>query len=158
MLLLAISVVTSTAVPACGTTDAACGPVVHDALDPGSGTHVLPGTPTPSYLTDPPTSGAHQPGPQIDGPLADPLAPQLQVGVLEEGRVMIQYADVSSAEIARLAKLNSADVLVAPAERLPNGTKVVATAWVTHQACSAVDIATLEEFATRQAGRGPGAD
>ncbi|MBS1849243.1 MAG: hypothetical protein JST73_13290, partial [Actinobacteria bacterium] len=78
---------------ACGSSTgaASCGPIVHDRLDPGSGTHVLPGSPTPTYIMNPPTSGAHQPGPKITGPVSEPIAAPLQVGVLEEGRVLIQY-------------------------------------------------------------------
>jgi len=141
----------------CGSSnDRACGPVVHDPLDPGSGVHVLPGAPTPSYLVDPPTSGAHQPGPSIDGPVRAPIAPQLQVGVLEEGRVLIQYHGVSDADVAKLEALDSDQVLVAPASSLPKGTEVAATAWVTHQYCRAVDVGELETFVSHFAGKGPG--
>lgn len=154
--LFAAAVLLATIAPGCGSSDAACGPIVHDTLDPGSGTHVLPGSPTPSYLVNPPTSGPHQPGPVIDGPVREPIAPQLQVGVLEEGRVLIQYDDVSSVDRDRLEALNSDKVLVAPASALPDGVRVAATAWVTHQHCSAVDIDTLEKFATSFSGKGPG--
>jgi hypothetical protein len=129
---------------------------VHDALDPGSGVHVLPGAPTPSYLVDPPTSGPHQPGPNIPGPERAPIAPQLQVGELEEGRVLIQYRGLPDADVKRLESLNSDEVLVAPATALPDHTKVAASAWVTHQYCTAVDVGALETFAKHFAGKGPG--
>lgn len=145
--------VTATVAPACGSSSSsACGPVVHDQLDPGSGIHVLPGAPTPSYVVDPPTSGAHQPAPQIEGPADAPVAPQLQVGVLEAGRVMIQYTDISDEDVTTLEKLNSPDVLVAPATELPGDTKVAATAWITHQNCSAVDVEVLDKFIEAFAG------
>ncbi len=155
--LLVVALLTVVGAAGCGSSnDRACGPVVHDPLDPGSGVHVLPGAPTPSYLVNPPTSGAHQPGPSIDGPVRTPIAPQLQVGVLEEGRVLIQYEGVSDADVAKLEALDSDQVLVAPASSLPGDTVVSATAWVTHQNCRAVDIDTLETFARHFAGKGPG--
>lgn len=133
--------------PGCGSSSSSvCGPVVSDQLDPGSGIHVLPGAPTPSYIMNPPTSGAHQPAPQIKGPATEPIAPQLQVGTLEAGRVMIQYSDITDTEIAELEKLNSADVLVAPGKNLPGATKVAATAWTKHQNCTAVDVDVLDKF------------
>lgn len=154
-LLVAATLLTVCA-PGCGSSHSACGPVVHDALDVSSGVHILPGAPTPSYLVDPPTSGAHQPGPNIPGPVREPIAEQVQIGVLEEGRVIVQYTDLEQADVKRLEALNSDDVLVAPAASLPDDTKVAATAWVTHQNCSAVDIDALETFAKHFAGKGPG--
>lgn len=141
--------------PGCGGAQADCGPVVHDALDPASGTHVLPGAPTPSYAALPPTSGAHQPGPTIKGPVHEPISPPLQVGVLEEGRVLIQYHGISDTEVKRLEALNSPTVVVAPAAILSDGHKVVATAWVTRQSCSRVDIEAMQHFAEQHAGHGP---
>ncbi|HET8929197.1 MAG TPA: DUF3105 domain-containing protein [Acidimicrobiales bacterium] len=142
--------------PGCGAAEGVCGPVVHDALDVSSGVHILPGAPTPSYLVDPPTSGAHQPGPNIPGPSREPIAKQLQIGVLEEGRVLIQYSDLEQADVKRLEALDSDDVLVAPAASLPGDTRVAATAWVTHQNCTAVDIDALVAFSEHFAGKGPG--
>lgn len=154
LLITALMLVIAT--PGCGSGDRVCGPVARDALDPGSGVHVLPGAPTPSYLVDPPTSGAHQPGPSITGPLREPIAPQVQVGMLEQGRVVIQYVDLSRADVRRLEALNSADVLVAPAGSLPGDTRVAATAWTVHQHCSGLDTAALDDFVERFAGTGPG--
>lgn len=144
-------------VPACGSkaSQAKCGPIVHDKLDPGSGTHVLPGSPTPSYIVNPPTSGAHQPGPRITGPVDEPIAPSLQVGVLEEGRILIQYKGVSDEDVKTLEALNSDQVVVAPASMLDGDATVVATAWLTHQSCTGVDTETLKEFVAQRAGKGP---
>ena len=139
----------------CGSSNAICGPVVRDALDPGSATHVLPGAPTPSYLVNPPTSGAHQPGPRIQGPVRNPIAPELQVGVLEEGRVLIQYRGLTSQEVTELESLNSTNALVARAASLPGDAKVVATAWVTHQKCRGLDLKSMREFSKDHANKGP---
>lgn len=144
-------------IPACGSSpQRACGPITRDALDPGSLTHVLPGAPPPSYLTDPPTSGAHQPTPMIHGVQRRPIAPQIQVGILEEGRVLVQYHGVSTKDVARLRTLSSHEVVVAPAASLPGNTRVVATAWVTRQECSAVDLGQLRHFVDTRARSGPG--
>lgn len=155
--LSAVAIVLTLAAPGCGSSSSnVCGPVVNDPLDPGSGIHVLPGAPTPTYVTDPPSSGAHQPAPQIEGPAAEPIAPQLQVGVLEAGRVLIQYTDLNDADIAALEALNSPDVLVAPADELPDDTRVAATAWTKHQFCTAVDDDVLDKFISHYAGKDTG--
>lgn len=153
--ILLVTVALGLCAPGCGGAQATCGPVVHDALDPASGTHVLPGAPTPSYAALPPTSGAHQPGPTIEGPVHEPISPPLQVGVLEEGRVLIQYQGISDTDVKRLEALNSPTVVVAPAASLSDGHKVVATAWVTRQACSGLDIEAMQHFAKQHAGHGP---
>ncbi len=93
----------ATSLAGCGSSGSStCGPVTRDALDPGSLTHVLPGAPAPSYLTDPPTSGAHQPTPSVSGVQSKPIDPQIQVGILEEGHVLIQYHGLDPAEVAAL--------------------------------------------------------
>ncbi len=151
--MLAVALLAVVGVTGCGSSSSnACGPVANDQLDPGSGIHVLPGAPTPSYLMDPPTSGTHQPAPQIEGPATEPIAPQIQVGVLEAGRVLIQYTDLTDDEIAELEALNSDDVLVAPAAELPDDTRVAATAWTKHQFCTAVDTEVLDKFIGHFAG------
>ncbi len=153
---LAASVVLAVSATACGSSsNEACGPIVHDALDPASATHVLPGAPTPSYAVNPPTSGAHQPGPRITGPVHKPIAPQIQVGILEEGRVLVQYHDISDADVQALEKLDSDRAVVAPATDLPGDSHVVATAWVTHQSCTQVDVDAMKKFIAARAGKGP---
>lgn len=154
-LVLAGLVIAATA--SCGSSaKQACGPVTHDPLDPGSGTHILPGAPTPSYLVDPPTSGAHQPTPPVEGVRHTPIAHQIQVGILEEGRVLIQYHGLSQTDTSAVQRLVSKQVVVAPARELPGNSHVVATSWVTHQSCTAVDAKTLKRFIATRAGKGPG--
>lgn len=134
----------------------ACGPITRDALDPSSLSHVLPGAPTPSYETDPPTSGAHQPTPKVEGFRRQPIAPQIQVGILEQGRVLIQYRGIGRSDVVALRGLVSPEVVVAPAASLPGGAHVVATAWVTRQVCTAVDLEQLRQFISARSGKGPG--
>jgi hypothetical protein len=130
--------------------------VTRDALDPGSLTHVLPGAPTPSYLTDPPTSGAHQPTPPVTGVRRKPIDPQIQVGILEQGHVILQYRGLDPAQVTELRRLASSTVVVAPAPSLPGDAKVVATAWVTRQVCRGLDVPALRAFARDRSGKGPG--
>ena len=118
--------------------------------------HVLPGAPTPSYLTDPPSSGAHQPTPEVKGFRTRPIEPQIQVGILEQGRVLVQYQGIDRAEVAELRGLVSPEVVVAPAASLPGGARVVATAWVTRQVCTSVDLGQLRHFVSVRSGKGPG--
>ena len=134
----------------------ACGPITRDALDPSSLTHVLPGAPAPSYLADPPTSGAHQPTPPIQGVQSRPVAPQIQVGILEEGRVLVQYQGLDTTAIAKIRGLVSPKVVVAPATALPGDARVVVTAWVTRQSCTALDLPKLRTFISTRSGKGPG--
>ncbi|MEY2434337.1 MAG: hypothetical protein QOC92_4062 [Acidimicrobiaceae bacterium] len=143
--------------PASGTaasSAAACTPEIKEALDPGSGRHVLPGGLPPHYVTDPPTSGPHTPGPKISGVLTDPLPRLSQVGALEAGTVLLQHRDLTTDERAALDALSSDGVAVVPNPDLP--ARVVATAWLTKQTCTSVDVAALRTFVDAHVGHGPG--
>ena len=145
------------ALAGCGTTSSAgraCSPITREALDPGSIQHVLPGA-QPHYLTDPPTSGAHQPSPPVAGVQTKPIGRPVQVGILEQGHIVVQYRGVSAADVAALRTLVGPRVVVAPAASLPAGQRVVATAWLYKQVCRAVDLPTLRRFIAARAGKGP---
>ena len=135
-----------------------CDPVRSEPLDRQYLVHVLPGAPDPDYRTDPPTSGPHQPTPPIEGVVTKPLSRPVQVGLLEEGRVLLQHDGLSVADRDRLEELAGEMVVVAPNPDLPDGAEVVATAWVTKQTCKAFDRGALEAFAQEQVGNGPGGD
>lgn len=154
--LVVASLLVSSVVGCSGSTASACGPQIREALDPSSLVHVLPGAPTPHYESSPPTSGAHQPTPPITGVQTTPIAPQVQVGILEQGRVLMQYRGLDPTDVGALRKLASPTVVVAPARSLPGSATVVATAWVTKQSCNRLDVPTLEKFVTSRNGKGPG--
>lgn len=135
--------------------DGACGPVRREPLD-GRSVHVLPGADEPDYRTDPPTSGPHLPTPSTESVRDEPVPTPVQVGLLEEGRVLLQHEGLDDAERAEVEALAGDDVVVAPAVGLPDDAAVVATAWVTKQVCTAVDVETLRRFAEDHAGGGPG--
>lgn len=141
----------------CGDGDGsgACGPVQREPLDT-RGIHVLPGAAATEYRTDPPTSGPHQPAPSTEDVRSEPIAPEVQVGLLEEGRVLLQHHGLSTVDQDALEALAGDGVVVAPAESLPDDAAVVATAWVTKQVCATLDVAALEGFAADHEGKGPG--
>jgi drug/metabolite transporter (DMT)-like permease len=134
---------------------AACAKAHNEALDPNLG-HVLPSGAQPQYTTDPPTSGPHTPGALPGGVLAQPLTRPSQVGALEAGVVLIQYHDLSQADVETLSQLARDKVVVAPNPDLPD--RVVATSWLNKQVCSAVDVPELRGFVRNHQGRGPGTD
>jgi hypothetical protein len=129
---------------------------VREAFDPNSLQHVLPGGRDPVYLTNPPTSGPHVPGPKLSGVRTDVLDKPTQVGALEAGSVLVQYRDLDAAAIASLGAVAGDQVVVAPNPDLPD--KVVLTAWVFKRTCSSVDTATIGQFVTAHRGKGPGID
>jgi uncharacterized protein DUF3105 len=78
-----------------------------------------------------------------------------QVGLLEEGAVLVQYRpDLSAAERRTLRGLAGDDVVIAPDPDLHDA--VVATAWVYKRSCRSVDAAALREFIDARRGKGPG--
>jgi hypothetical protein len=136
----------------------ACGPVRREPLDSRS-VHVLPGADPPEYRTDPPTSGPHLPAPSTEDVRDAPIAAPVQVGLLEEGNVLIQHVGLPADERAEVEALAGDGVIVAPADALPDDAAVVATAWVTKQVCGAVDpaaLTALTTFAADHVDRGPG--
>jgi hypothetical protein len=128
-----------------------CGRAVTEALAPDSLKHVLPGAPEPTYPTDPPTSGPHQPGARtVVGVQTAPLARPVQVGILEEGGILLQYKDLSAQDRRRLERQAGGDVRVAPAPSLP--APVVATAWRHKLVCQGLDVEALKAFVRAYAG------
>jgi hypothetical protein len=138
-----------------GGSNGACGPAQREALDPAHLVHVLPSAEDVTYLSDPPTSGPHQPGPEVVGVVTDPIPKPVQVGILEGGGVLIQYDPdaLEADEVATLEGLADEATVVAPAPDLPEA--VIATAWVFSQRCQDVDVDALRSFVDERAGHGP---
>lgn len=127
-----------------------CGPVTQERLDPNSAIHLTTSADEPEFLSDPPTSGPHVPGPPPAPVQQDPLSRLQQTAVLEQGKVLLQYRDLPLEEEEGLQELASDDVVVAPNPELPD--RVVATAWTVKQVCSRFDEAALEEFVADHVG------
>jgi hypothetical protein len=158
--LAAVAAITATlGISGCGSggSTTACGPPHHDAFDPRSVTHVLPGDAVPPYLTNPPTSGEHQP---VDirlyrGVLSRPVLPQIQVALLESSQVLVQYRPPAVAgPLATLA--HNKLVTVDPDPALPS--PVAASAWTWQIRCASETpdaLAAVQAFITTHAGNGP---
>jgi len=135
--------------PAASRGSAGCAAEVAEPLDPGSTQHLLPGAPEPAYASVAPTSGPHQGGPALSGVQAQVLTRPLQVAVLEQGRVLVQYRPTTSDEQRRLEALAGAQVVVAPNPALPS--PIVATAWLHRLECQRPDPAGPRDFIARHA-------
>jgi hypothetical protein len=68
----------------------------------------------------------------------------------------VQYHGLGQSDVDALRGLVSSKVVVAPASSLPGDAHVVATAWVTRQVCTAVDLGQLRHFVQARSGKGPG--
>jgi len=154
-LVVVVALVVAPLVACSGDGNRACSKVTTEPLNPDV-RHVFAGGPEPRYTTDPPTSGPHTPGALPGGVLDTPLSRPNQVGALEAGLVLLQYRDLNPGELDELRGLASNQVVVAPNPTLPD--RVVATAWLTKQTCSAVDVTALRGFIRSHQGRGPGTD
>ena len=155
IILLVVALVVVSAASCSSGGSSACGQAHTEPIDPNL-RHVIASGAEPHYTTDPPTSGPHTPGALPGGVLKQPLARPSQVGALEAGLVLIQYRDLDSTGIATLSQLAGDKVVVAPNPDLPD--RVVATAWLNKQMCSAVDVPELRGFIRNHQGKGPGTD
>lgn len=136
--------------------DRQCGPDTEEPLDPGSVTHLLPGAPEPTYSSDPPTSGPHLAGGAPSGARNEPVARPAQVALLEAGGVMLQYKNVSAADLRRLRTLSGRQVVVAPNPGLR--APVIATAWRHSMRCGSASGGSLDavaRFVEAHRGKGP---
>jgi drug/metabolite transporter (DMT)-like permease len=134
-------------------TTGSCGAVVSEELAPDSLKHILPGAPEPAYPTDPPTSGPHRTGAStVVGVQSAPLDRPTQVGILEEGGILLQHKGLSADDRRRLERQAGGDVRVAPNDALP--APVVATAWQKKLVCQGLDVEALKQFVRDFASKG----
>ena len=154
----AVALLMLTACTAGGRTPSSgCAKPQHDPFDPRSVVHILPGAVPPPYLTNPPTSGEHQPVNILAyrGLVQSPITPQIQVALLESSQVLIQYQPTVGSQL--LASLESTPlVTLAPNPALP--TPIVATAWLWRLRCAGpaqTALPSLRAFVAAHAGNGP---
>lgn len=126
-------------------------------------THLEPGSKTPNYGTNPPTSGNHVTSPfqQADGAYVE--TPELIqfVHSLEHGRIEIQYApDLPEADQLALKGVfdeSPSGVLMFPNRDMPY--EVAATAWTQLIGCKSYEGAktldAIRDFRDQFRGRGP---
>ncbi len=120
--------------------------------------HIRPNEPHPPYNSNPPTSGWHWAQPQEWGIYSTPQVQEQLVHNLEHGGIVIQYNNLSSAELARLldfVKRNPRHIIVAPYPGLPGNAKIAWTAWTYLQACDGVDLEALADFIDEFRDQGP---
>jgi len=129
-----------------------CGHPFAEQLDPASSQHLLPGAPEPPYVSNPPTSGAHQPGNHPTGVLTAEMTKPVQAALLEGGGVIIQYRGVDGTTQANLEQLTvgQTNVTVAPNATLP--APIVATAWMYKLTCQRFEATALQTFITTYLG------
>ncbi len=101
--------------------------------------HIPPGSPTPDYETNPPTSGPHVEPPyqQADGAYSETPAEIDYVHSLEHGRMEIQYApdlpEKEQLELKGLYDTMYGATLLFPNDKMPY--KVAATTWTNMLTC-----------------------
>lgn len=147
---------------ACGDGDGSdagsCGAATREALDSAFLVHVLAADDDGiDYLSDPPTSGPHKPGPDLPDVSPEPIPRPVQVGALERGDVLVQHApDLPEEDRQILQSLAGDGVVVAPNDDLP--APIVATAWLYKQTCQTADEEALTAFIEARKDKGPGDD
>ncbi len=130
-----------------------CGAAIKEKLDSRSLQHVLPDTPPPDFPSEQPTSGPHAPV-ERSGVQPEPLSPVLQVGLLEEGSIILQHQGLDDGARMQLEALAGPEVIVAPGRNLPD--HVVATAWTYRLRCDGVEPDALQSFIVHHKGNGLG--
>jgi hypothetical protein len=130
------------------------GCVVHLKLPEEGHTHIPPGSPSPDYKTNPPTSGNHVEPPyqQADGAYSEEPEKIDFVHSLEHGRLEIQYSP-ELAESDQLALKGLYDTQYAASLLFPNGEMpyaVAATAWRNLMGCKqykgAITLDAIRDF------------
>ena len=111
------------------------------------------GAPHRPYNSFPPTSGARVPQTLAPGVYRWPVPPEIQVSVLRQGDVIVQYSPSLPASAVRLLtevfRANLRSVLVSPQPLLPAG--VALTAWGRSRRLPTVDAAEIQRFVTAHA-------
>jgi hypothetical protein len=142
----------------CGSSssNASCDPIIREELDPASSVHVLPNADDVEYASDPPTSGPHQPTPRIEGRQDEPLLRPVQVGVVEDGGILLQFDPAAFPDPSEFDAVAEDPVVVAPNPELDD--PIVLTAWTAKQTCEVLDAAAVKAFVDERSGQAPGSD
>lgn len=131
----------------------ACGPIGSPA-DEGR-QHLIPGQ-TPSYSSNPPASGSHNPNPQPRGIYDSPIDVTAEVHSLEHGYVVIHYNNIASDQLQQLKDIVSRDprkMILSPYPSLPS--RISLTSWDHLQTCTAVDSQAIASFVAQFRDQGP---
>ncbi|HEX7587441.1 MAG TPA: DUF3105 domain-containing protein, partial [Anaerolineae bacterium] len=94
--------------------------------------HIADHTGHPDYNSNPPTSGWHWANPLDWGIYTSQQFQEQLIHNLEHGGIVIQYNDLTAADVQRLTNLVNRDsyhMILAPYPGLPAGVRVAWTAW-----------------------------
>lgn len=120
-------------------------------------THLQPGAPTPSYNSDPATSGPHSGQSAACGIYRQEIPTVVQLHDLEHGVVMLQYSpDLDSSQRDTLEAFGrdaGSHIIVAPRSGMDE--PIVLTAWTKRLGLQTADTASIEGFYDRYAKNGP---
>ena len=111
---------------------------------------------SPHYTTDPPTSGPHTPAAMPGGVLTQPLSDRRRSARSKPASCSSSTATSTAPDVPTLAQPRRRQGRRRAEPDLPD--RVVATAWLNKQTCSAVDVPELRGFIRNHQGRGPGTD
>ena len=147
---------TATASPSAST--GSCAASTAEPLDPTAAIRLLPNAAEPTYATDPPSSGVFIVGAAVGPTPSAPLSRPVQVGLLAQGKVLIQYNVVAAGGRRRR-----------PAGRWPATTSSWRRTrpWPRRSSpppggcarpATQLDLSALRQFATVNANRAPDAN
>lgn len=119
--------------------------------------HIVDGTPTPEYNSDPPTSGPHAQAPAPCGIYRRPVPDVSQLHSMEHGAVVVHYdPGLDRSQIEKLEGIGRAigdDVIVGPRADIP--APVVLTAWTKRLLMDEVDERVITGFDVEHGNRSP---
>jgi len=141
---------------ATGVAQAVCEPV--QGFPAQGQTHIEPNQTHPPYNSNPPTSGWHWSQWKGPGIFTNPQVQDQLVHDLEHGFIVIQYNNLSAAEVQKLTEFVQRDryhMILAPYPGLPANARITLTAWTKLQNCSGVDEAALRAFISAYRDQGP---
>lgn len=130
-----------------------CGPI--ESPPDGGRQHLVPGE-TPTYSSNPPASGSHNPNPQDRGIYDNPIDVTMEVHSLEHGYVIIHYNGIPTDQLAQLQDIVQRDpfkMILSPYSSMPY--KISLTAWDHLQTCTGVDAQAIASFVAQFRNQGP---
>ncbi len=130
-----------------------CGPITNPP-DEGRA-HLVPGE-TPTYQSNPPSSGTHNPNPLPAGVYSTPVDVTMEVHSEEHGYIIIHYNGISQGEIQALQQIVERDprkMILSPYPSM--SYKVSLTAWDHQQVCNGVNPQAITSFVALFRDKGP---
>lgn len=119
--------------------------------------HISAGTPSPSYNSNPPTSGPHNASASPTGVYTSSVPDELLVHNLEHGHVWLSYRDANDQEainlLSDIQRRNPGYVIVT--HRPQNDKRIAAAAWTRLLTLNELSTEQLQAFVLRYQARAP---